>query len=244
MIMKSSSTERFREKPLFWLGNASWSVGNEEDTEPVHFLISSSGHMPLCVASLWPPAIQSDFAVISQHFNSSRPESVFAHMGMSLIPEVEDLMQTKIVLAVICCAGCVGGDTISNRAVVPELGLAMDLPPNWYVDHDEPRMYMEAGKTDDNFGMIEDYPLDGMTLDAYVKDALENSIDAELLSNESMIISGKPAYISISRGRYTIMEANILQDDTVIRVWFRALPPDFDHQKDAFRAALEGIRVD
>ena len=146
-------------------------------------------------------------------------------------------------LALICCAGCVGGDTISNHVVVPDLGLGMYLPSNWYVDHDEPRMYMEAGKTDDNFGMVEDYPLEGMTLDAYVKDALENSIDAELLSSESAIISGQSAYISVSRGRYTIMEANIEQDGQVIRVWFRALPADFDRQKDAFKAALEGIRM-
>ncbi len=140
--------------------------------------------------------------------------------------------------ALAAAAGCgpAGGSSTVN---VPELGLTMALPSGWVADPENARMFYDREERDDNFGMIEDYPLEGKTLAEYV-DALP-AMGAKFLSKTPLKISGHNAFEVVSEAAYTFIEVNIEKGDRVIRVSFRALTEDFSQYEAAMRAALRGI---
>ncbi len=141
-------------------------------------------------------------------------------------------------LALAAAAGCgpAGGSSTVN---VPELGLTMALPVGWVADPSNPRMFYDREERDDNFGMVEDYPLEGKTLAEYV-DALP-AMGAKFLSKTPLTISGHDAFEIVSQAAYTVIEVNIKKGDRVIRVSFRALTEDFPEHEASMREALQGI---
>jgi hypothetical protein len=90
-------------------------------------------------------------------------------------------------VAVLALAGC--GRAGSGRVSVPELGLSMQLPAGWRVDRQNPRMFHEAANPDDNFGLVEDYPMKGETLSEHV--------EGDLRGYE--VVSRKPVAIDCNR---------------------------------------------
>lgn len=146
------------------------------------------------------------------------------------------LLSAAIALAAAAGCGPAGGTSTVN---VPELGLTMALPEGWVADSQNPRMFYDREERDDNFGMIEDCPLEGKTLAEYV-DALP-ATGAKFLSKTPLKIGGHDAFEVVSEAAYTFIEVNIEKGDRVIRVSFRTLKEDFPEYEAAMREALRSI---
>jgi len=143
----------------------------------------------------------------------------------------------------ILALGC--GKEFDPQVVrVANLGLEMSLPEGWRTEQSDPRLFYEAGKADDNFGMIEDDELAGKSLESYVDEMLAGAFDAAVVSKGAATVGGHPAVEAVTEGRYRTIEITVARDDRAIRIWFRTLPRDFPEQEEAFRQALRSIRFD
>ncbi len=134
-------------------------------------------------------------------------------------------------------------------------------------------MFFDRAKPDDNFGMVEERPLEGKTLSEYVDSALASvealekaqealvrgleeaagagqrgsvggSSRSGLVSRNSLTISGLEAIEVVTQGAYTVIQVNIRKGDSVIRVSFRTLKEDFPEHEAALRDALQSIEVE
>lgn len=178
---------------------------------------------------------------------------------------------TVVFLVGMVSSGC-GRGAGGARVEVAELGLSMVLPAGWRADRRNPGMFLDRAKPDDNFGMVDEYPLEGKTLSEYVDWALgsveglekaqeallkglaeavgdegggaEGSFRTGLVSRTPLTISGLEAIELVTQGVYTVIEVNIRKGNSVIRVSFRTLKEDFSEQEAALRGALRSIEIE
>jgi len=145
-----------------------------------------------------------------------------------------------LVLLSLVLAGC-GRGPGGSRVHVPELGLTMPLPAGWVAERGNPRMFFDAANPEDNFGLVEDCPLEGQTLAEYV-DSIQ-SVGARIVSKRPVRVAGHEAVEMVSEAAYTVIEVNIARGEGVIRVSFRALKEEFPRHEAAMRRALESIEL-
>ncbi len=138
----------------------------------------------------------------------------------------------------LCCGDMPGGTTMH----IAELGLSMELPSGWIADRQNPRMFFDAKNRDDNFGMVEDYPLEGQSLQEYVEH-MSNVGGARTISTIPVTISGHEAIEVVTEAVYTVIEVDIQKGEDVIRVSFRALREDYPTYEEPFRGALRSIEL-
>ena len=146
---------------------------------------------------------------------------------------------TIIIICIFIMVGCVNKRS-SGKVNIPELGLFMNLPSGWRVDKRDPRMFLDAANPDDNFGMVEIYPLKGKTLAEFLE---ENIGEIRTISKITRRISGFEAIEIVTEAEYTVIEVNIGKGDEVIRVSFRTLKTDFPKFEASFRSALQSIEI-
>ncbi len=146
------------------------------------------------------------------------------------------LTAAAIVLSVVL--GC-GGAKMDLS--LPELGLSMHLPSGWTVDGQNPRMFFDARNREDNYGLVEDYPLEGLSFEEYV--ASMPTGGATIVSKKPTIVSGHEAMEVVSEALYTVIEVNIHKGDRVIRVSFRALKDDYPEHEPSYRESLRSIAI-
>ena len=156
------------------------------------------------------------------------------------------------------CGGPAGGPQLVDAG----LGLTMDLPPNWRVDRFNRRTFVDREYPEDNFGLLEDYALEGKTLEEYLDEQLKGAkdiskeakvekpkpsrfgfIDTRLLSRKKRTISGLEAVEVVTEANYTVIEVVIKKGDRVIRVSMRAHPELYPKNEAAFRRALDSIKI-
>jgi len=171
-----------------------------------------------------------------------------------------------LTLALIGCSGPSGGAKVK----VPELGLTMELPPGWKVDRRSTRFFFDKAKPEDNYGLVEDYPLEGKTLDECVDANIRMTQNIEALqhvaadklselvggavdmpkvtqtriaSRTDTTIDGHEAIELVTESAYTIIEVDIKKGNGLIRISFRTLNEDFPKYEPSFRKAIESIRL-
>lgn len=147
-----------------------------------------------------------------------------------------------ILLAVVGCLVCCGDIADGTRVYVADLGLSMELPSGWVADRQNPRMFFDARNKEDNFGMVEDYSLEGQSLPEYVRRMSEVG-SAQTVSATPVTISGHEAIEVVTEALYTVIEVDVQKGDKVIRVSFRALKEDYPAHEESFRAALRSIEL-
>jgi len=99
---------------------------------------------------------------------------------------MRQICQTIGLVTTILIIGC---SKSSEKVKVPELGLSMNLPSGWRVDKQNPRMFFDAANPDNNYGLVEDYPLEIRTLEGKLiksQPTLEEYVDNELEKMERM----------------------------------------------------------
>jgi len=148
-------------------------------------------------------------------------------------------MTTGLVIAVMI--GCGGGGGTSNLEV-EELGLSMELPSGWKVDRQSRRMFYDVKNRDDNYGLVEDYSLEGQPLSEYA-DTMSKAAGAKIYSKALLTISGHEAIELVSGAAYTVIEVDIKKGDRIIRVSMRTLKQDFSGYEESLRAALRSIKI-
>jgi hypothetical protein len=139
--------------------------------------------------------------------------------------------------------GCGGGVSGWAKVEVAELGLSMQLPSGWTVDRQNPRMFYESGKRDDNFGLVESYPLEGEPLNEYVE-RMSGVGGARLVSKTAAKIGGHQAIELVTEAAYTVIEVDIQKGDEVIRVSFRTLTEDYADYEPMLRDALQSLKIE
>lgn len=147
-----------------------------------------------------------------------------------------------IVLIPLIMFGCKAAKK-QARVEVAELGLSLKLPAGWETDKQNSRMFYETRNRDDNFGMVEDYPLEGKSLNEYVDYMLPAGSPERIISKTPITINGREAIETVSEAEYTVIDANILKNDRVIRVSFRTLKKDFSKYEPFFRTSLQSIEI-
>jgi len=128
----------------------------------------------------------------------------------------------------------------SGRVDIPELRLSMNLPFGWKVDKQNPRMFLDGANPVDNFGMVENYPLEGKTLAEFLG---ENIGEIRTISKITRRISGFETIEIVTEAEYTVIEVNIGKGDEVSRVSFRVLKTDFPEFETSFRSASRSIEI-
>jgi len=114
--------------------------------------------------------------------------------------------------------------------------------------------------------MLEDYPLEGKTLDEWLDEQLGvdrkkkakkkppseqeqrlkklfNFVDTHIVSRKKLTVSGLEAVEVVTEANYTVMEVDIKKGDRVIRVSMRALREEFPKYEAAYRKALASIKI-
>lgn len=145
-----------------------------------------------------------------------------------------------MILALAMVAGC-SGLSGSPTVDVQDLGLKMELPPGWRMERDNPRMMADAGNPDNHFGLIEDFPAEGKSLDQHVEEMTRMDA-AAVRSRQPKTIGGYPAVELVSEAQFSVLEVIIQKDDRIIRVSFRVEKEALPIQGAALRQALESIR--
>jgi len=149
--------------------------------------------------------------------------------------------RTMLFCLLALLVGC--GEGAGGSAVeVPELGLSMKLPPGWRARASEPRMFYDGDNREDNFGMVEDYPLEGLTLEEYVE-KMSKAGAPQVLSKTPCTVGGCEAVEMVTEAEYAVVEVDIRKGDRVIRVSFRTLAEDLPEHEESFRAALRSIAI-
>lgn len=149
----------------------------------------------------------------------------------------------KWIPLLILCFGFGCGEIAGGARVhVADVGLSMELPPGWVADRQNPRMFFDSRNREDNFGMVENYPLERQSLREYV-DRMSNVAGAHLVSTAPVTISGHEAIEVVTEALYTVIEVDIQRGEEVIRVSFRALTEDYPAHEKSFRAALRSIEL-
>jgi len=115
-------------------------------------------------------------------------------------------------------------------------------------------MFYEPANPEDDFGLVEEYPLEGGTLSRHLEpllgslttdgEAQDGVFRTRLVSRKLRTISGLEAVELVTEGAYTVIEVNIRKGDRVIRVSFRALKESFPELEPAFRSSLDSIKVE
>ena len=146
-----------------------------------------------------------------------------------------------IILAPFLMFGCKSAKSQATVEVA-ELGLSMKLPAGWEADRQNPRIFSETKNRDDNFGMVEDYPLEGKSLKEYVEYMLPAGAPDRIISKNSVTISGREAIETVTEAEYTVIDVNILENSRVIRVSFRTLKEDFPKHEPSLRTSLQSIK--
>ncbi len=147
-----------------------------------------------------------------------------------------------LTLPLILGCGRPGAAVGAAEMTIPELGLSLNLPPGWRVERGEPRMMVEVNDPDSRFGLVEDYPAEGQSLEQVVEELIR--LDADVVtSRQALTIGGYPAVLLISEAEFALAEAVILKDDRVIRVSFRVEREAFPVQGPALRKALASLRL-
>lgn len=139
--------------------------------------------------------------------------------------------------------GCGGGISGGAKVEVAELGLLMQLPSGWTVDRQNPRMFYESGKKDDNFGLVESYPLEGESLNEYV-DRMSGIGGGRMVSKSATNVNGHQAIELVTEAAYTVIEVDIQKGDDVIRVSFRTLSEEFADYEQPLRDALHSLKIE
>ena len=147
-----------------------------------------------------------------------------------------------IILVPLSMFGCKAVKSQAKVAVA-ELGLSMKLPSGWEADKQNPRMFYETKNRDDNFGMVEDYPLEGKSLNEYVEYMLPAGAPNRIISKTPITINGYEAIEVVSEAEYTVIDVNILKNDRIVRVSFRTLREDFPKHEPSLRTSLQSIKV-
>ena len=147
-----------------------------------------------------------------------------------------------IVLTSLVISGCRSAKSQANVEVA-ELGLSMKLPSGWEADKQNPRIFSETKNRDDNFGMVEDYPLEGKSLKEYVDEMLPAGAPERVISKNTVTVSGREAIETVSEAEYAVVDVNILYGDRVIRVSFRTLKEDFPKNETSLRTSLQSIKI-
>jgi len=137
--------------------------------------------------------------------------------------------------------GCKSAKNQANLEVA-ELSLSMKLPSGWEADRQNPRIFSETKNRDDNFGMVEDYPLEGKSLKEYVDYMLPAGAPERIISKNPVTVSGHEAIETVSEAEYTVIDVNILHSDRVVRVSFRTRKEDFPKYEASLRASLQSIK--
>jgi len=124
---------------------------------------------------------------------------------------------------------------------VKELGLSLDLPPGWKSERGNLRMMVDSGDPENRFGLIEDYPAEGKSLNQHVEEM--TSMDtASIRSRQSRTIGGCPAVELVSEAQFALIEVIIQKGDRIIRVSFRVEKEGFPAQRPALQKSLASIR--
>lgn len=153
----------------------------------------------------------------------------------------ECIRRMPVILLALVVIGCVGGQG-KAKLEVPELGLSMELPAGWIVDRQNPRMCFETKNKVDNFGMVEDYSLEGQTLNEYVE-RMSKVGAAEIISSTPLTIGGREAVQVVTEALYTVIEIDVRKGDRVVRVSFRTLREDFPQYEPFLRKALQSVEI-
>jgi len=117
----------------------------------------------------------------------------------------------------------------------------MALPDGWKAEFGNPRFFFDKANEEDNWGLVEDYALEGKRLKEYVEGL---PAVAAVISRTPLTIDGHDAIETIEGAAYTVIDVHIERDDRVIRVSFRALKEQFPECEAAYRQALRSIRFE
>ncbi len=144
------------------------------------------------------------------------------------------------ILAGALGAGC-GRTTPATTAGIEELGLRLEMPAGWRTEPGNPRLLVEARNPDNHFGLIEDCPDDGQSLDAFVDDAIR--LDAAAVrSRQPLTIGDYPAVEIVSEAEFALLEVFIHQDRRIIRISYRIAREALPIQGPALRRSLQSAR--
>ncbi len=176
-----------------------------------------------------------------------------------------------VLLLLGTLSGC-GGGLGRQKVKISEIGFSMTLPSGWSVDRQNPRFFFDSSNSD-NSGMVEDYPLEGKTLDEYLDSelgfmekmeeaqkalveelekavigaasgALADAFKVRIISRTPRTINGLDAVELVTEAAYAMIEVDIQKGDRVIRVSFRALKEEFPKHEPALREALESVKIE
>lgn len=152
---------------------------------------------------------------------------------------LRQMLRLFIILGMPLIIGC-SGLSRSSTVEVKELGLSLDLPPGWKSERGNLRMMVDSSDPENRFGLIEDYPAEGKSLNQHVAEM--TSMDAaSIRSRQSRTIGGCPAVELVSEAQFALIEVIIHKGDRIIRVSFRVEKEVFPAQRPALQKSLASI---
>ncbi len=153
---------------------------------------------------------------------------------------LRQMLRLTVILGLPLLIGC-SGPGAAPMLKVSDLGLTLELPPGWQMERGNPRLMFDVSDPDNRFGLIEDYPSEGKSLEQQIKEMTRMDA-ASIRSRQSLAIGGYPAVELISEAEFALIEVVVLKDDRIIRVSFRVEPNVFPMQAAALRKSLHSIQ--
>jgi len=154
------------------------------------------------------------------------------------------LVVIVLALALVSVSTTARAEKGSSAAtvVVAKLGFSMQLPAGWVADSKDPTRFYQQGKMKTNYGKVEEYPLGGKTLDAFIKSNLSG---AEIAAKNHRAVGNYDGYevVSSVKGKGVTLELDIQKGKKVIRVFFHVPGENFPKQENAFRKAFGSIKI-
>lgn len=145
-----------------------------------------------------------------------------------------------IILVVPLVAGC-GGPNVPSTVEVKDLGLSLEIPHGWRMERGNPRMMVDSRNPENHFGLVEDFPAEGKSLNSHVDD-MTGMDAATLQSRQTLTIGGYPAIELVSEADFALLEVFIQKNKRMIRVSYRVEKEALPIQGPALRKSLLSIR--
>lgn len=174
-----------------------------------------------------------------------------------------------IILPIL--AGCERGTSApENRTQIPALEISLVLPAGWQAASDNPAMFFDPQRREENWGSAAEYARKGKNLDEFIDGLLGSARKLEavcrfvarltqkttgrspagsiaptrIVSRTSKTINGQPAVIVVTEAEYSLCQLFVQRDNRVIQILFRAPKDAFAALEPEFLKSLDSVRID